>query len=423
MRFEWLALLALKRLTLSGEQAWVNLAEIARLPSWRGKNKHSVTTNIGRYLQSLERTGLNLVSAEANWAGPYRLNVGALSIKFDIPLAEVMKRLRLGAVRPTLEREMLYRFAISYARSQWLVSQGKLVVNRKREHGENAYYRLMTLADDESLSPQLRLAARLAAVQVLFRLGRFGAARRTLLGDRALLRVVEDRALRAQYYLALAWSYQRGASGVASDRAVEAAISKATGYAEASGDRATLGLVARRIGGYLTKKGLHTEAVNQMLQALETSLITGNYEMVQASCGNIGSVIHRLGPDHYPEARRWLLLGIAIARWMRIGRDDAHGEMILGKILIEIGKPARAQWLLRRAERIAESSGNQVGIGDVKMVWAFWHRRFGTRADEKQALASAARLFRSLKNFDHKQKERYMRREFPETWPDALSTI
>jgi hypothetical protein len=108
---------------------------------------------------------------------------------------------------------------------------------------------------------------------------------------------------------------------------------------------------------------------------------------------------------------------------MRIGRDDAHGEMILGKILIEIGKPARAQWLLRRAERIAESSGNQVGIGDVKMVWAFWHRRFGTRADEKQALASAARLFRSLKNFDHKQKERYMRREFPETWPDALSTI
>jgi len=57
---------------------------------------------------------------------------------------------------------------------------------------------------------------------------------------------------------------------------------------------------------------------------------------MQAYCGDVGNVIHRLGPKHYKEASSWLLLGIAIARWMKIGRDDAHGEMIMGKIYTEL---------------------------------------------------------------------------------------
>jgi hypothetical protein len=68
--------------------------------------------------------------------------------------------------------------------------------------------------------------------------------------------------------------------GAASDSGGERAINTATGYAKTSGDRATLGLVAFRTGGYLTKKGRHRESINHLTQALEAHLITGNYEMV-----------------------------------------------------------------------------------------------------------------------------------------------
>src|ERR1039458_8309019 len=157
MRFEWLALLALKRLTLSGEQAWVNLAEIARLPSWRGKNKHSVTTNIGRYLQSLERTGLNLVSAEANWAGPYRLNVGALSIKFDIPLAEVIKRLRLGAAVAKIgEREV--KMGIQPEFIEFMNRMIPLGRGGTPEEAAGAVY-LMCIPESDYISGELVLAS------------------------------------------------------------------------------------------------------------------------------------------------------------------------------------------------------------------------------------------------------------------------
>jgi hypothetical protein len=244
-----------------------------------------------------------------------------------------------------------------------------------------------------------------------------------LLDNVRLLRRVRDRGLKAQFYAALAWSYQRAASGAVSDRAVEGAISTATAYAETSGDRIALGLVAHRTGGYLTKKGLHLEAVNHLVQALEANLIAGNYEMVQASCGNIGSVIHRLGPAYYGEARCWVLLGIAIARWMKIGRDDAHGEMILAKIYIEEDKPHKAHWLLKRAGRIAERASNHVNLGDIQMVWGFWYQRFGSHADERNILVRAIRTFRGIKEFDHRQKERYIAKQFPEVWPAVLARL
>jgi hypothetical protein len=127
-----------------------------------------------------------------------------------------------------------------------------------------------------------------------------------------------------------------------------------------------------------------------------------------------------IGPRYYREARSWLLLGIAIARWMKIGRDDAHGEMILGKIYTELGKqPRLARLWLQRAERIAERSGNQVNLADVKMVWAFWHQRFGTRKDQVETLAHALLIFRGLRDFDCHQKEGYMARKFPGVWPDV----
>ena len=198
---------------------------------------------------------------------------------------------------------------------------------------------------------------------------------------------------------------------------------KADFCAQNSGDRATLGMLAHRTAGYRTKKGLHLEAINQLVLALEADLITGNYDNVQGACGDIGSIVHRLGPKHYDEARRWLLLSIAIARMMGLGRDDAHAEMILGKIYVEQGYPNRSRWLLERARRIADRAGNRVNLADVKMVWGFWYERFGTRRQLIETLSAALADFRKLFEFDARQKARYMERSFPVVWQEVLESL
>ena len=423
MRFEWLALLAFRRVAASSDNAWVTLDDIALLPSWSGKTRHHIATNVGRYMQAFEQTALKPVVAKTRWAGPYRLQASSSAIQFDIPIAEVQKRLRIQRQQPTLDRTELLRFTLSYTRAQWLVFQGRLVATGENSRAEDsAYKRLLRMAGDSGYCPRLRLMACIAAVRVLFRLGRFQAARHTLAENLRLTEAVGDRVLKAQYYLALAWSHQRGASGTASNRATERALSAARECAEDSGDRASLGLLAYRTSGYLTKKRRHRESIDQLLYAVEAALITGNYDGAQAYCNDLGSVIHRLGPKYYQEARSWLLLGIAIARWMKIGRDDAHGELILGKIYTELGKQAElARFWLQRAERIAQRSGNQVNLADVKMVWGFWHQRFGTHKNNVETLGQALLIFRSLRDFDCRQKEQYMARKFPAIWPEVVA--
>jgi hypothetical protein len=271
-----------------------------------------------------------------------------------------------------------------------------MVTQANRRGEDMAYERLLRLAGDSGYIPRLRLMACLAAVRVLFRLGRYQAARKTLIANNKLVEAVDDRVLTAHYHLALAWSHMRGSSGGPSNRASEKALSAAREYAEDSGDRTSIGLLAYYTSMYLTKKGKHRESIEQLLQAVEAALVTGNYDAVQAYCGDLGSVIHRLGPKHYKEARSWLLLGIAVARWMKIGWDDAHGEMILGKIYTERGiQPRLARSWLQRAERIAQRSGNQVNSADVKMVWAFWHQRFVTPKAQIDTLVQALLIFRS----------------------------
>jgi hypothetical protein len=424
MRFEWIALMAYKRVTEPGDQAWVELAEIARLPSWGGKSRHDTSTNVGRYLQSDELTRFPLVTARTKWSGPYRLNAAALAIEFDLSVPEVRNRLQL---RPqpvsVVRRATLQQFTGSFACAQWLVFRGRLEAKGQDPRGKNAFQVLMGIANERSYSPTLQLLALVSAVDVLFRLGRFRAARLTLMSHRHRLKRVNDSSLKARFYLKLAWAYQRGSSGIRSDRAVEASLQKANFYAQASGDRATLGMLAHRTAGYRTKKGFHLEAINQLMLALEADLTTGNYDNVQACCGEIGSIVHRLGPRHYDEARRWLLLSIAIARMMKLGRDDAHGEMILAKIHLERGHRICSRLFLERAERIAKLAGNRVNLADTKMVWGFWYKRFGTRPQQIEALACALDMFRHLSEFDSRQKEHYMERSFPMVWQDVVASL
>jgi hypothetical protein len=420
-RFEWIALLALERVEKRSDVGWVATDEIAGLPSWRGKTRHHIGTNVGRYLQAFERAEFEPVIAQNRWAGPYRLGIGS-AVSFDVPIAEVRKRLGVAPETPSLTQKELYRFAFSYARAQWLYFQGRLAPSGGgHAAGESAYEHFMRMAEDPGFNPRLRLIACLAAIRVLFRLGRFQAARKTLEAKARLLASIDDTVLKAHYHLALAWTHQRGASGTRSNRATERALGMASKYAETSGDRASMGLLAHRRSGFLTKKGRHEESIAQLLYAIEAALLIGNFDHVQAHCGDIGSVVHRLGPRFYEEAREWLLLGIAIARWMNIGLEDAHGEMILGKIYAEIGKrPRLARFWLQRAEGMALKSGNKLNLADVKMVWAFWHQRFGSRKDQIKALAEALLIFRGLRQFDCRQKERYMARKFPSLWPEVM---
>jgi hypothetical protein len=424
-RFEWIALLAYKRTTMPPDQAWVNLDEIARLPNWGGKPRHDTSTYVGRYLQAIELERARLVSSVTKWSGPYRLTLDALSIEFDIPLLEVRNRLQLREQPASgAQRSALLRFTHSFARAQSFFFRGRLERKTSKDGtGRNAYEVLMRMAEDRSYRPVLQFLALLTAVDVLFRLGRFQAARQTLLANQALMRRVADSALRARFHLKLAWAYQRGSSGKRSDSAVEAALHRADFYAQKSGDRATLGMLARRTGGYRTKKGFHVEAIRQMVLSLEADLITGNYDSLQSDCGNIGSIVHRLGPKYYDEARCWLLLSIAIARMINLGRDDAHAEVILAKIYIEQDQSFRSRSMLERAERIAKGAGNRVNLADVKMIWGLWHERFGTRKEQVAALAEAFNIFRRLYEFDARQKARYMERTFPNVWDKVVEAV
>jgi tetratricopeptide (TPR) repeat protein len=424
-RFEFIALLAYRQTEGRAGGGWVSIDEISRLPSWRGKTRHHIGTNIGRYLQAFERSGFELVIAENRWVGPYRLALPAGSVSFDLLLTGVRKRLGIARERPNIGQEELHRFVLSYVRAQWLYFQGRLVPTGSRQPlRDNAYQRFSGMSTDSKFCDRLRLLACLEAVRVLFRLGKFQGAQKTLEENRRLMQRVDDPVLKTRYHLALAWIHQRGSSGTATNRATERALSEASQYAEAGGDRASMGLVAYRRSGFLTKKRRYQEAIAQLLCAIEAAVLSGNFDHVQAYCGDMGSVLHRIGPASYSDARRWLLLGIAIARWMRIGGEDAHGEMILGKIYAERGKqPRLAQFWLRRAERIAESSGNRVNLGDVKMVWAFWYQQFGSREEQIKTLAEALLIFRGLRRFDCQQKERYMARKFPSLWPRVLKTV
>jgi tetratricopeptide (TPR) repeat protein len=424
MRFEWLALLGFKRLTAPGDQAWVTLQEIARLPSWKGRKASHIGTNVGRYLQSPELSATRLVSEQTKWAGPYRLAPDALAVEFDLPLAEVRQRLRLDLRPPSAtERLAMIRYTGLYVRARWLGFKGFLNRGSTGSTGDTAYEKLMRMADDRSYGSTLRLLACLSAVEVQYRLGQIRAARRTLVDNAYLVRGTPDASLKARYYLELAWAHQRSSTGKLSDRRVGAALGKANFYAENCGDRASLGQLAFRRSGYLTKRRRLLEAVSELVHALEAFLITANYDYVQATCGNLGSVLHRIGPTSYSEARRWLLLGITIARLMNMGRDDAHGEMILAKIYLESGKKAKSERLLQRAQRIADRAGNRINLADVHMVWGLWQQRFGNPKGQIEALVNALRIFRNLKEFDTAQKEHYMAARFPDVWPKVLELV
>jgi hypothetical protein len=423
LRFEWIALLAYRRAE-DPPDSNVSFHDVARLPHWKGMSKRNIVNYVGRYLKGLESIAPDLIVAERRFAGPYRLGVDPLAISFDLPMSHV--RHKLGILKQAASkttRDNLLRFTLGYVRAQWLLFRGRLRSRGPGKLPQSAYEALMVLADDFKFGTTLRLLARLAAVDVLFRLGRYRAARGTLLGSRKLARDCPTYSLKARFHLALAWTYQRSSTGARSNRAVEAQLGLGRSDAESGGDRAALGLLALRKAGYLTKSRRYLDAVNEYATALEAYLIVGNYNGVLTACADLGSAMHRLGETYYPEVRRWILASVLIARWMGIGRDDAHGEMILAKLYIESKRKMPARRLLERAERIASAADNRVNLGDIKMVWGLWHQQFGAEKQLVRTLAEALTIFEGISEFDVPQKKKYMAHSFPLVWNDVLRIV
>lgn len=419
MRFEWLALLAYRVKVRAPDQTWVDAHAIARLPHWRGRTPPHIGTNVGRYLQEFERQRLNIVESERTWSGPYRLAIAPAEASFDIPLEEVRKRLHL--VEPSLPgaQEQYLEFTWRYAKAQTFVYKGELRA-QGHERTTSAYREFLRLAEAASFSPNLRLLAAIAAVNVQHRLGLYKTAQQTLDRFRGLMTRASDASLKARFFLAASLGEQRRASGAAANMRTEAGLSAATAYAAEAGDRAALGEIAERTGWFNAKNGRNETAIMAMLQALEAHLVIGNFDRAHATCCNIGSVTHRLEAAHYREARKWLLLSIRISDWMHLGRDGAHAEVILAKMDIEQDRPGRARGWLRRATRVARAAGNQLDVADVKLMDALWHQSFGTPAAEKRALADAVQGYRALQNFNFPQKADYIKKKFPITWQEIL---
>jgi len=421
-RFEWIALLAYRRATQALDGGWVSRDEIARLPKWSDKTRKHIGDNVGRYLKDLTDGGFDLIEAKSRWTGPYRLRVLPSDISFDLPQEQVTEALHLQPVRSEIQRDDLIRFVPRYVCAEMLLQGGKLIGSSYAGTIQSAHGMLTDLTKDYPANSRLQLIAILAAVRVQFRLGRFRAARETLLQYEALINQVGDSVLEAQYYLSLAWSYRRAESGTQSNRTVEAMHSRARESALRGGDRSCLGLLAYREAWSLARKKKYEDALARMSFAVESAIITSNLATLQAYCADLGSIAHRIGPRYYPEARRWLLTGILLARWARIGRDDAHGEMILGKMYSEMGdRRLTATLWLTKAGRIAKAAGNAVNRADIRMVWAFWHRHYGDHKDMIETLGKALVEFRHLREFDSRQKERYIMREFPSVWLKVLA--
>jgi hypothetical protein len=419
-RFEWIALLAYRRTTAFHDGGSVSRDDISQLPHWSGKTRKHIGDNVARYFQGPSRIDADLVKAGSLRTGPYRLTVSPSDVSFDLPLAEITKALGISPSRPEIQRNDLTRFAPRFVRAELLLQQGKLTSGSSDDALASAHSTLTDLEREFQNNPRLRLIATLAAIRVEFRIGRFGAARNALLQCEDLAKQVSDPVLEAQYHLSLAWSYQRAESGTHSNYAVETSLSKAREFASHSGDRSSLGLLAYREAWFLAKKKRYDDALAQMSFAVEAAIITSDFTALQAYCADFGSIAHRIGPRHYTEARRWILIGILIARWARVGRDDAHGEMILGKMYSEMGgrKRTAALWL-KRATRVAKDANNAVNLADIRMVWAFWHLHYGKRERLIKTLGKALVGFRRLREFDCRQKEKYMMLEFPSAWIQA----
>jgi hypothetical protein len=418
LRFEWFAYLALSRKQLSGGEGWVSIEQIQSLPLWKGKSKQHVGTNVGRYIQALKKSGLDLIEARSQWRGPYRLKVPAAEITFDIPLREVADY--LGVVRQEkLRHETLYYFTQQYCRAISLYLKGTLSPNsqtKKRQH-ENALGKLYELSSDTSLDARLRLFTNLAAVRALGSLGRSSAAELTLNDSKKLLRHVKDRAIISKFYLAEVWRYYK----TGDNNRFETSLSRSKALAAKTEDLSLSASISNLEGLRLSSKGDYSSAIEHLLLGLNLRLFTENFDSIQASCFNVGNTFQRMGLRNYSEAEKWLRLCIDICKWMNIGRYEATAEIILSKIALESGRISAFLKWVKEAESFALRSGNPSDRMWCAIMRAFHSQKLKNLEATLDHLVDARRIYLTMSNW--KTPDKYLQRKFPEVWEDVINLV
>jgi tetratricopeptide (TPR) repeat protein len=417
MRFEWLALLAYTRVMESARGGWVSIEEIRQLPLWRGRSVAHVGTNVGRYIQQLEKSGVKMVEAETPWRGPYRLRIDPEAIRFDVSIGEV--RAQLGKLTPALpSRKQLLMFTEKYARATSLLMEGRLSLDLRvrKKHQENALAGFSSLAREGGLDARLRLLASLGAIRVLDRLGRYGAVADRLDDCEKLVRRTTDPVVTARFFLTNARRYLR----VRDNEAVEHHLSRAKELAAKSPDSAVLGASADQEGVYLSAKDKHEEALPLLVEGLSARLPTENFDAVQASCFNIGNTLQRIGERCYAEAEQWLELCVNITEWMRLGRYEALSEIILAKMAVETGRTDRyAKWI-EEGEKITERTRNTTDMIWCNVIKGMHYQRKRDVKATVEHLVKARKIYLRRQDYDSGVPDRFLARKFPEVWDEVI---
>lgn len=438
MRFEVFALLGYTRKTQPLNEGWVTIADIQRLPLWRGKSVHHVGTNIGRYIQEIQKQRLRLVEAETQWRGRYRLYILPENIEFDVPIKTIGKY-SSARQKYSSNRDKLFRFVQKYVRARslfhegWLTHQGhtggRKGLDEERQQLD-AFGEFCGLIRDPSFDPSLRLLANIAALQVADRVGRLGTVTATLKDCERLITKRVDSAVLGRFFLIKCWRDYRAGDYDAAQKSLE----RAKVQLAQSRDLTLSGFINDREGLNISKRTANSklrsdrlsqnreygEALKRLLEGLRERLLAENYDGLQMSCCNIGNTLHRMGEDHYPEAQRWLELSVDICEWMHLGYYDSLSEILLAKIALDLDDFDTCRRRLERGERVARRANNTSNLVLCHVIRALYS---DFQNQPKQALdhiVKARRLYLSMSDYDWKTQDAYLKNRFPHFWDEVL---
>lgn len=423
LRFEYFLLLAYMRKEQGNGGGWVALRDVQKLPLWRGIGEAHAGTNVGRYISALRAKGIDLIEWKRFWRGPYRLTLDSGDISFDVPIASVAKRLGRHHTEGRVERQSLLRFVELYSKAATLLLKGALNIKKNRR---GARPEIFALASDESMPPELRLLAHLTAVKILDRLGSLKAVASTLDDCESLMREVADPAIRARFYLAKSLNYYRAGKYEQCRELIRQAGSLLGEFP----DSALSGMIADRRGllipinkpiGATDDESLRREEkLSLLLQGLQSRLLTENYDVVQASCFNIGNTLYQMGESHWEEAARWIRLSADICKSMQVGRYEAIAEIMLAKIAYESGRYRSFRKWMAEAERIVDHSDNLLDRFRCYGLRALDYQRQGRTIEARDYLARARKIYFKRPEFNWKYWDSYFERNFPQIWPEVV---
>jgi tetratricopeptide (TPR) repeat protein len=274
----------------------------------------------------------------------------------------------------------------------------------------------------------LRLLAYLTAAKVLDRLGRLEGAVKNLDDCESMVRRTENAAIKARFHLARSLHFYRAGKYKQCRESIELAASQSTGFADlilagAIADRRGILASAKYSRKRLSRKEeqlRYEEALDFLLQGLEARLLTENYDVIQASCFNIGNTLYRMGPEHLKEAVEWIELSAKICKSMQVGRYEAIAEIMLAKFAYDSGKYKLFLRWLSEAERIVEQADNALDRFRCFGLRALDAQRQGNLKATKQFLVQARRLYFEKPEFDWGYWDSYFERHFPEVWPNVV---